>query len=124
MAYDIILENLVAARSLLNEETKWTRFQKARNAMGKRTDPNDDWAVCWDLTGAMIRTNPEKIPYVYRETLSYLFDMVLLPLNYESVPHFNDYNGVKYGNVIWALDEAIKIKRLPLALTSRIKTNV
>lgn len=55
---------LLAAKELLSEEERWTRWAHARNAQGYPVKPRDPTAVCWCTYGAIAHFSPDGlIPY-------------------------------------------------------------
>lgn len=51
--YQIVRRQLVAARALIAEPNRWTRFKYAKRADGKEVQPGDPRAVCWCSMGAL-----------------------------------------------------------------------
>lgn len=93
------LEELRAARALIDTPEKWTQGAYALDANGKSTDPKSDVAVCFCISGAFWRIDwdkgaPDGFSAFKRAAGRYPVD-------------FNDDPGTTHADILAAFDKAI-----------------
>lgn len=96
------LKVLVAARELLSDEKRWTRYDLAHDVDGVEIGPRSENAVCWCVMGAVHKFSPGVAPGV-GGALNLVHNAVGGP-----IPEFNDDPETTHADVLRVLDVAIE----------------
>ena len=114
----MVLDNLKKIRTLLSDESKWTKHVYARNNYDTHTDELSDDACKWCLMGAILRVT-EQNHEVKREITSLLKGYIVKGYigvfrdnrsREYYVIDYNDANETKYQDIVNLLDTAIENK--------------
>lgn len=99
----MIKENLIAIKRLIAPRHNWTTGRFAKDRSGKSVSPVDATAVCWCLTGAMMK---EVLCFDDKIAICEILQNIMLEKsNPSSLSYFNDIQG--HVAVLDLLDEAI-----------------
>lgn len=100
-------EILIAARTLLTPEHRWTQGYSAKTADGTRTTIYGGEATCWSARGAIAKVAPTTgRPVAELEAAARLEDAVAC-LGSASITAFNDHPQRTQADVLAAFDLAI-----------------
>lgn len=75
---------------LLEAPERWTKLAFARNVDGNGVPPRDSKAICWCLTGAMIKIAPACPPFDIEAAVLPMMHRVIAVTNCTALTAFND----------------------------------
>ena len=95
-----LLENLKRVKSLLSDESAWTKRVYAKDAKGYTIATKDDKACSWCLAGAIYKSS---------DTLDEINNVIecLKQFTGQSVCYYNDKEETQHQDIINLLDTAI-----------------
>lgn len=107
-----IINEIIAVKNLLSDETKWTQGHMAEDKHGESVASDDENAVCWCLSGALqkVRTDytDDYTVYHWLHDCIPMFVKIRFDLGITcrviNVWNFNDLEVMKYSDIIAFLD--------------------
>lgn len=94
------------AAELLSDPARWHKGSYAGNMLGEPVPTHDPEAVCWCLSGALVRSNSVNIGYIAHDEAYHALTTVVQDMGHSTIVKFNDHPETTHEMVMRVMDTA------------------